>query len=56
MLVVQALLGNIVNHDTDVARSLSASLSMPWEHESSISPWVPEAHRPDTYGFKYGMS
>ena len=54
MLITQALLGNIQNRDTALARSLSAALSMPWDADSPFSPWVPVAQQPATYGFEYG--
>ena len=53
MLVALALLGNIQNRDTALARSLSAALSMPWDADAPFSPWVPVAQQPATYGFKY---
>ena len=56
MYVTQALLGNTPNRDTAVARSLSEALSMPWEPESSFSPWVSEALQPGEYGFKFDLT
>lgn len=56
MFVAQALLGNMPNRDTEVARSLSAALSMPWEAEARFSPWVPTGMQPETYGFKYDLA
>lgn len=56
MYVAQALLGNTPNRDTAVARSLSEALSIPWDAESSFSPWVPEALRPGSHGFKFNFT
>lgn len=56
MFVAQALLGNTPNRDMAVARLLSEALSMPWDAESSFSPWVPEALRPGVYGFKFDLT
>ena len=54
MLVAQALLGNIPNRDTVLAKSLSSALSMPWDADAPFSPWVPVAQQPAMYGFEYG--
>lgn len=56
MYVAQALLGNTPNRDTAVARSLSEALSIPWDAESSFSPWVPEALRPGSHGFEFNFT
>ena len=56
MYVAQALLGNTLNRDMAVARSLSEALSIPWDAESEFSPWVPEALRPGGYGFKFELA
>ena len=53
MYVVQGLLTNLPNHDTEVSQSIARILGIPLTESKPYGPLVPACMKPETYGFGF---